>query len=168
MFWDEMRLGCIGQVRRRWAPRGLKVVQKVRVAYEWRYLVLAVAPCTGQLWWTWLEDMGAESLQRALEQAKKEIRLEVVIWDRAPGHRARCLGATVERIFQPPYSPELQPVERLFEELRREVEGQVYDALEAKMQAAEAMLRTWQQDPEKVRSLTAWSWIREAFNCPTL
>jgi hypothetical protein len=37
---DEMRLGLHGQVRRRWAPRGIKLRQRVEVRYEWRYLTL--------------------------------------------------------------------------------------------------------------------------------
>ena len=91
-----------------------------------------------------------------------------VIWDRAPGHRAKALeGVAVRRIYLPPYSPELNPVERLFEEVRREVEGYRYDTLEEKRKAVEAVLRRWQAQPERVRSLTNWAWIQEAFNCPS-
>jgi hypothetical protein len=32
-FGDEMRLGLIGQVRRRWAPRGVKIRQPVEFTY---------------------------------------------------------------------------------------------------------------------------------------
>jgi len=73
----------------------------------------------------------------------------------------------VQRIYLPPYSPELNPVERLFEEVRREVEGYRYDTLEEKRKAVEAVLRRWQAQPERVRSLTHWAWIQEAFNCPS-
>lgn len=37
-FGDEMRLGLIGQVRRRWAPQGVKIRQPVEFTYEWTYL----------------------------------------------------------------------------------------------------------------------------------
>ena len=42
LYWgDEMRLGLIGQVRRLWAPRGVKVVQAVEYKREWLYLNLS-------------------------------------------------------------------------------------------------------------------------------
>ncbi len=39
---DEMRVGLIGQVRRVWAPRGVKVVQPLEYTYQWQYLALTV------------------------------------------------------------------------------------------------------------------------------
>ncbi len=42
---------------------------------------------------------------------------------------------------QPPYLPEVNPVERLFEEVRRYVEGRVYGRIEAKKRAVEEVLR---------------------------
>lgn len=33
-FGDEMRLGLIGQVRRRWTPRGAKLRQAMEFTYE--------------------------------------------------------------------------------------------------------------------------------------
>ena len=48
-FGDEMRLGLIGQVRRRWAPRGVKIRQPVEFTYKWAYLNLAVNPMEGSL-----------------------------------------------------------------------------------------------------------------------
>ena len=68
-----------------------------------------------------------------------------------------------QRIFQPPYSPEVNPVERIFEELRRAVEGLLYASLEAKQQAVEVVLRQLAADPERVKRLVAWDWICEAF-----
>ena len=71
-------------------------------------------------------------------------------------------------IIQPAYSPELNPVKRLFEEVRRWVEGRIYGSVEGKMEAVEAYLSELETDPERVRSLTAWSWIERTMrNLPT-
>ena len=71
-------------------------------------------------------------------------------------------------IIQPAYSPELNPVERVFEEVRRWVEGTVYGSIEEKMDAVEAYLSELGSDPGRVRSLTAWSWIERTMrNLPT-
>ena len=58
--------------------------------------------------------------------------------------------------------PELNPAERVFEEVRRWVEGKVYESIEEKMEAVNAYLRRLESDPGRVRSLTEWNWIGEA------
>lgn len=157
-FPDEMRLGMRGQVRRVLAPRGVKVVQAVQLTYEYRYLLLAVEPSRGTLRWAWIERMNADALLPVL----REWNFPAVVWDGAPAHRSRAMEEIpTRRIFQPAYSPELNPAERIFEEVRRWTEGKVYDSLEEKQSAAEAYLKTLQANPEWVRRLCGWAWIRE-------
>lgn len=86
------------------------------------------------------------------------------MWDRAPSHRAKILSElpTTTRVFLPSYSPELNPAERIFEEVRRRVEGKVYEELEAKRRETESYLQELRVAPERVRSLCGWGWLREA------
>jgi transposase len=65
-------------------------------------------------------------------------------------------------VFLPPYAPELNPAERVFEEIRRQVEGCVYESLEAKEAVVERYLVELAATPERVRRLCAWTWIEEA------
>lgn len=69
------------------------------------------------------------------------------------------------RIRQPGYSPELNPAERIFEEVRRHVEGEVYPSAEAKQQAADLYLRALQATPAWVRQPCGWDWIQKALPC---
>ena len=65
-----------------------------------------------------------------------------LVWDNASNHCGRqvvALGHTLA--FLPPHSPELEPVERTFEELRAGIEGVVYTSLRAKQLAVEHHLR---------------------------
>ena len=62
----------------------------------------------------------------------------------------------------PPYSPELNPAERIFEEVRRWTEGKVYSSIEDKVEAVEAFLTELESDPDRVRTLCGWDWIEEA------
>ena len=64
----------------------------------------------------------------------------------------------------PPYSPELNPAERLFEEVRRRVEGTVYATLADKVAAVEAFLRELDADPDRVRQLCGWDWLTDALD----
>ena len=162
-FGDEMRVGLLGQVRRVWAPRGVKVRQRVQMTREWRYLALAVDGRRGTLRWCWLPSMQGAAIAEAV-QAWKDQGVEAVVWDGARGHRApevRQVGVTL--VAQPPYAPELQPAERVFEELRRAVEGQVYASLDEKVAAVERELRALAADPARVKSLAGWQWIDEAW-----
>lgn len=157
-----MRVGLVSAVRRVWAPVGVKVRQRVQQVRKWRYLVLAIEVLAGRLWWCWTDTMRSEETASVVRGWQRNTNLEAVVWDGAPSHRSQVvqeLGFPL--VQQPAYAPELNPVERLIEELRRAVEGKVYDTLEAKAEAIEAELRKWDVDADRVRRLVGWSWIRD-------
>ena len=162
-FWsDEMRMGLIGQVRRVWAPRGVKVVQAVEFKHDWAYLNLAVNGLTGRLHWDWAENMKGVSIA-PIVKGWEEKGVSAIVWDGARGHHGPAYeGIELSLIQQPPYSPELNPAERVFEYLRDRVEGHVYGTLTAKKRAIERELDTLAAQPETVRSLAGWDWIRQA------
>ncbi len=68
------------------------------------------------------------------------------------------------RVRQPAYSPEVNPAERVFEEVRRWTEGKVYVDLEAKKEAAEVYLCYLDRNPDLVRQLCGWDWMRETLH----
>ena len=160
-FSDELRFGLWGQVRRRWGLRGVKIIQPKQIEFAWRYLVLAVDVIHLDLKWTWAERMNQTSLKPIFEQWE----LETVIWDGASSHRGHDIGQlTMNRLFLPPYSPELNPAERIFEEVRREIEGFVYPSLEAKQHRIDQFLRRLRADKDRLASLVSWDWITDVFN----
>jgi hypothetical protein len=163
IYWsDEMRVGLIGQVRRRWASRGVKVIQQVEYKYEWSYLNLAVNGLTGTLLWAWTKNMQADSIAPVV-QTWAEKHLRCLVWDRARGHRGQAYAdLDLYRIEQPPYSPELNPAERIFEYLRHKIEGLVYPTIDKKKQAVERELLCLVATPERIKSLAGWHWIRTA------
>jgi hypothetical protein len=159
VFVDEMRVGLIGQVRRRWTARGVRLCQRVERSYAWRYLQVAVDPLSGEVWWRWSARLGKEAAVAALSEWRA-LGVEVVVWDNAGSHRAREVREVgVALVYLPAYSPELNPVERVFCEVRRCVEGVVYGSLEAKLAAVEGALGGLR---EGMVRLVGWDWIREA------
>lgn len=161
--FDEMRVGLHGTARRVWGRRGVKVRQRVQFSYQWRYLLLAVDGRGGRLWWTWNETMAADELIPVVRGLWETTPVAALVWDGAPSHRDERLGRiALPCITLPPYSPELNPAERVFEELRRRIEGTVYASLDAKVAAVEAILRGWDADPAPVRRLAGWAWIEAA------
>jgi transposase len=106
------------------------------------------------------------SVARSLAEATKtETDLAVLVWDRAPSHRDATVRAVgLPLIEQPPYAPELNPVERVFEYLRAQIEGIVYPTIEGKVDAVERILEDLDADPERVTSLTGWRWITDTLS----
>ena len=161
-FADEMRVGLRGMVRRVWGVRGLKVVQRLQLEYEWKYLFLVVDYARGKLEWTWMDSMSSAMVLRAVLSVKRHTDVRALVWDGAGSHRSELVRSVegVRTILQPAYSPELNPAERVFEEVRRWVEGRVYGSLEEKMAAVNECLSRLESDSERVKSLVSWKWIR--------
>lgn len=157
-----MRVGLVSVVRRVWAPVGVEVRQRVQQVRKWRYLVLAIEVWAGRLWWCWSDTMGSKETASVVLGWQQNTDLEAVVWDGAPSHRSEVVqGLGFPLVQQPAYAPELNPVERLIEELRRAVEGKLYETLEAKVAAIEAELRKWDTDSYRVHRLANWDWIKD-------
>ena len=161
-FADEMRVGLRGTVRRVWGRRGVKVRQRVQLVYRWTYVFVVVDIRRGRLLWSWIESMKSVAIAEAVDGLKHHSDIEALVWDGARGHRSEVVRSVgLPTIVQPPYSPELNPAERVFQEARRWVEGRVYESIEEKVKAVDAYLSELASDPERVRSLAAWDWIED-------
>jgi DDE superfamily endonuclease len=162
-FGDELRLGLRGTTRRVWGRRGVKVRQRLQLKYEWRYLFAAVDGQAGRIWWNWVPSMKAEALWPTIAGIQEMDILDGLVWDNAPSHRdADITDLDLAFIGLPAYSPELNPAERLFEEIRRRFEGRVYATLDAKAAEVQAFLAEFDADPVRVRRLCGWDWINDA------
>ncbi len=107
--------------------------------------------------------MQADELIPLVRGMQATTELAAVVWDGAPSHhdgRLPRIGLPLSAL--PPYAPELNPAERVFEELRAEIEGRVFATLAEKVAAVEAILQEWDADPARVQQLTGWAWIHAA------
>lgn len=155
-----MRLGLHSQLRRRWCPKAEKLVQPQQMRFEWNWLFLAVDVLKGRLFWRWQERLRSDCVEATVQAWRREEGIDALVWDNAPAHHAKVVEQVgVTLCFLPPFSPELNPAERVFEEVRRYVEGCLYDSLEHKRQAAEAFLSALAADTARVRRLVGWGWI---------
>ena len=158
-FADELRLGLRGLVRRVWAPRGVKIVQHLELRYAWRYLVLAVDGLNGKLWWQWTTSMNGVALAPVVA-AWKEAGLHGLVWDGAGSQRGKPVRAVgLPTVVQPAASLELNPAERVFEEVRRAGEGRTSPTLTDTVTAVERYLNDLAAAPARIRSLAGWAWI---------
>jgi hypothetical protein len=162
-YADEQRIGLRGTTRRVWGRRGVKVRQRLQLRYEWAYLFAAVDARAGTIWWDWVDTMKAADLEPLVADLRARDLVDALVWDGAPSHAdAAVRAAGLPLVALPPYSPELNPAERLFEEVRRRVEGTVYATLADKLDAVEAFLHELDADPARVRQLCGWDWLTAA------
>jgi hypothetical protein len=85
--------------------------------------VLAVDVVRCDLHWNWIDRMN----QAHWVPVFAAWLPDAVIGDGAASHRGKLMGALpFKHIALPSYSPELNLPERIFEEIRRAIEGEVY------------------------------------------
>lgn len=108
--------------RRRITARGTKPVRKQKPSYDSFYLYGAIEPETGQRFFVEQERLNSDGYQFFLDRFSRAFphSLNVLILDNGSFHKAKKLRVpgNVEHIFLPPYSPELNPVERFWEEIK--------------------------------------------------
>ena len=90
----------------------------------------------------------------------------LVVLDGAPSHRSEEIVCpeNVGFLRLPAYSPELDPVERWFEEFRRELSNRIFETVELLQEALGQVLRPYWEDPSRLQRLTGFSWWVEAVN----
>lgn len=162
-FLDEARFGQHGTLTRVWARRGSRPAAVKQTRYEWMYLYAAVEPATGESVALQAPSVNTGTMQAFLDMLARELGPEehaVVLMDRAGWHMSRSLKVPdcITVLFLPPYSPELNPVERLWGYLRSHyLSNRVYDDYQHLLDAgAEA----WQQlTPELLRTLCACDYL---------
>lgn len=104
-----------------WAPVGQRPTALGKIAYKWIYIYGFVHPQSGRTVWLLLPKMNAELMSIALKRFAEEIGVGpykqiVLLLDSAPGHVAKNLVVPegIHLVFQPAYSPEVQPSEHLW------------------------------------------------------
>ena len=86
----------------------------------------------------------------------------VMVVDGASSHRGKDLivPENIRLLPLPAYSPELNPQEHLWDEIReKEFPNRVFDSLAAVKKQLKSGLARLARDGSRVRSITAWPWI---------
>ena len=99
---------------------------RLQLSYKWRSLFLVVNGRAGQLDWRWTDSMAGETMLGVVCGLKRYTQVAAIVWDGAPGHRDKSVrGLGLPLIQLPASSPQLNPAERVFKEIRRQIGGKV-------------------------------------------
>ncbi len=90
----------------------------------------------------------------------------VLMWDNAPCHRLRTFQEmeSITAIPFSPYSPQLNPPEWLFGELRKSTTDRIFETIGSQEEVITEKLLEYADDYEKMKGLTGYGWIREQWN----
>ena len=164
MFQDEARFGRISDTRRCWCPKPIRPMCNAMVTQEYTYAYAAVSVMDGVLDTLILPHVNGACMQIFLDEVASrhpDDRI-ILVLDGAGWHKAGTLSipANMKLLSLPPYSPELNPVEHLWDELREKAFGNVvFDSIESLEDHLEASLLEMEQDRARVHSIVAWPWI---------
>jgi transposase len=154
---DEGRFGLHTIVRRCWGLRGVRVVKTNQKKYQWGYLYGALEIGTGKTEALFMPNVGlevSETFLRHLAQSEPEAE-HVVIWDGAGFHQKAGTHALPDRVHViqlPAYSPELNPIEKLWDVLKDGLCNRLFHSMEELWQALCVELEPFYQ-PERVHQL---------------
>lgn len=164
MFQDEARFGRMVRIRRCWAQRPDRPTVDNGYEREFLYVYGAVSPLQGQLDWMIAKQMNTVTMSEFLAQVSAAHRREfiVMVVDGASSHVAKDLivPKNMRLVRLPPYAPELNPQEHVWDELReKEFPNRVYADMASVRAQLEAGLPRMASDRRGLKSLTAWPWI---------
>jgi transposase len=162
-FEDEARIGQQGTLTTVWAPRGSRPTAVKQTDYEWAYASAAVNPLTGEALGIITDEMNTTVMNDLLLNLSRmlgEHRHAVLVWDNAGYHGSGTLEvpANITLLPLPPYSPELNCVERLWLWMRtHDLSNRAYDD-RAHIEAAidESCGRL---DADRLKSICRTAWL---------
>lgn len=164
MFQDEGRFGLLGKPRRCWAPSGVRPVVGARLLRKFSYAFAAVSPHDGVMDSLILPWVNAHTMSMFLSTVSQRHPDEyiVMVMDQAGWHIAQELDVpkNMRLVLLPPYSPEINPAEHIWDALREDCIGNtVFASLEAADKALSKGLRLLESDHDRMQSLTGFNWI---------
>ena len=163
---DEMRFGLISNYRRSWSKVGERTVIANQQEYSNRYLYSAIDPIKGDnfhlIGFNYINSLTTKIFLEELKKRYSNYHL-IVIWDRAPFHRKKELYEIegITPYFLPSYSPELNPVERFFGEIRKATANRIFKDIVIQEEIISNEVVLWINDRERVKRLCGYSWILE-------
>jgi transposase len=168
MFQDEARVGRISDPKACWAQLPVRPEIGAQMIREYAYVFGAVSPQDGQHDSLVLPCANAETMSIFLEEVGRRHSAEYIVMfvDQAGWHKAKrlCIPKNMEIAFLPPYSPDLNPQEQIWDEMREKFFGnRVFKSLQAVINAAAIGLQELETHPERIKSLVHRKWILNVF-----
>lgn len=164
LFEDEARFGRINDIKRCWAPIGIRPIVPYQIVRQFDYVFSTVCPKTGETFSLILPDVDSQVMNIFLSELSKQysnFRI-VIVADQASWHKSKFLKAfdNIRFLLLPAASPELNPAEHLWDHVRENfIANRTFDSLEELEAVLEGAFKHVYLNPESIRSLVSFPWI---------
>jgi len=133
-FFDESRFGTHSNIGHGWFKKGRRTQLPYNLGYKNFYLYSAVNPLNGNNLSLILPNVDTINFNIFLEEFAKTTNNSnvILVVDGASWHRSKDLDIpnNIKIIIQPPYSPELNPIEKLWQYIKRHtIKNRLFDNL---------------------------------------
>jgi hypothetical protein len=161
---DESRVGLLPIVRRRITACGVQPIATVAHTFDNFYLYGAVEPTTGASFFLELPWLNASAFQLWVDHFADAFpqSFNVLVLDNSACHTAKTVRwpSHVAPVFLPPYSPELNPIERLWRDLKDQLADLVTKTIEELSDAVCAIIQNYSN--ATLQSLTGFAYFVQA------
>lgn len=164
MVQDEGRFGRVNIPKASWSPLGNRPKVAKQIVRKSFYVYSAIAPTLGKISSLILPYANTEMMNIFLENVSEEfINNEIIMQvDGAAWHKSKALKIpkNIHFIMQPPYSPEVNPTEHLWDELREKyLHNRIFNSIEDTMKRVCYGLNDLNKKVEKVKSMTFFPYL---------
>ena len=163
---DESRCGVLTVRRRRRTARGVQPVGTIQHRDHWLDVYGAVAPTTGESVFVEMAHLTRAPFQGFVDELAKAFpdSLNLLVLDRSGAHFAQAveLPPNVRLVPLPPASPELNPIERVWRDLKDHLAWRQFTNLDALETYVAEVLCAY--DAATLRSLTSYQYLVDAIH----
>ena len=161
MFEDEAGFGRISKPRYCWCKKRIRPRVPCHHIREYRYVYGAVEPQTGESFFLVLPYCNTDGMNVYLRKLSKAYLddLLLIVVDGAGWHRSKDLEipSNIELIPLPPYTPELNPIEQIWREIRTSFGNQLFSSLEHVIDHLCDSICSL--SPQTIRNITHRDWL---------
>lgn len=161
---DESRMGLKTEPRRVVTTRGVQPIVLVGWKRQNFWMYGVVEPLTGWQFCQEYPQLNSKHFQEFLDAVSSQLGEDIALLqiDQAAAHQSYNLKwpENIIPVCQPPYSPELNPIERFWQFLKSQIKGRLFNTLDELREALNDVLSTITS--ERVISLTSYDFILEA------
>ena len=164
MFQDEAGFGRINKPKCCWCGDGIRPVVPCHRIREYTYAYGAVSPADGEMISLVLPYCNTECMNIFLETVSKTYPNDYILLvsDNAAWHKSKMLNVprNIEIFPLLPYTPELNPIEMIWDELREKFfKNELFKTLAKVTDRLCDGLNHLMNHKEIVKSITGWNWI---------
>jgi len=163
-FQDEARVGQQGTLTRIWAERGTRPRAPRDTRYKSAYIFGAVCPDRGTTAALVMPFADTEAMNAHLGEIAKTVAPgthAILVMDGAGWHRANalCVPDNITIVPLPPYAPELNPVENIWDYLRaNRLAISVFDTYDDIVDRCCDAWNFFANDPDRIKSIANWDY----------